>query len=280
MYLPRPIHFPSFLHALGWIHLESFIAISGDTVPFREPFIWGARGSMTPHPRLTIGFNRAAMFGGRGNSRVTLKNLAQTFVGIYAGGFGDSATPLGAFANQLLSADVSYRAPVPLFPKLYGEVAMDDGAGMYHNVPGIRLGAYLPGLPGARNVALGVERTSFAHSCCGNPSWYRNWSFTEAWAEQGRPLGHPLGGNGVELRTYTRSTFASARVTLAADAFARDRGTENLYAPARSGRSRGAEATLAVRIISQGDFVISTSFERGSRDWSASSLAAGLRTRF
>ncbi len=281
MYLPRPVHFPAFLRAMGWIQLESFIAMAGDTAPYRNPFLWGARGSMTPHPRLTIGFNRAAMFGGSGNAPVTLKNLARTFVGINSAGKSAANKQISFFANQLFSMDVRYRVPVPaLFPVIYGEAAMDDGAGMYHNVPGIRLGTYIPGIPGARTLGLGVERTSFAHSCCGNPAWYRNFSFTNGWAEDGRPLGHPLGGNGVEWRLYGRASFVAARVTLALDLFARDRGAENLFAPARAGSSRGAEGQLSVRMIPTADLVVSVSGEDGARGWSSSSLSTGIRAHF
>jgi hypothetical protein len=150
---------------------------------------------------------------------------------------------------------------------------------MYHKVPGVRAGAYVGALPGLPQVALGAERTSFAHSCCGNTVWYRNWRFIGGWAENGHPLGHPLGGQGVEWRAYARAALSNARVRLRADVFTRERGPENLFAPERMGSSRGGQAELQVRVHQAGDIVVGGSIEDGD-DWRSTSFATGVRLWF
>src|SRR5690625_1346431 len=80
---------------------------------------------------------------------------------------------------------------------------------------GVRVvGLELAAVPGLPEVALGIERTSFAKGCCGNTIWYRNWSLRGGWAAGGRPLGHPLAGHGVEWLVHGRADLFSARARI------------------------------------------------------------------
>src|SRR5690606_1243413 len=96
-----------------------------------------------------------------------------------------------------------------------------------------------PAVPGMESTSVGVEYTEFAASCCGNPEWYRHWSFPGSWATGDQPLGHPLGGHGSELLLLTETHLLDARLRLHGRFFVRERGIENLYVPGREGRSRG-----------------------------------------
>jgi hypothetical protein len=285
--LAERIYLPSVLRFLGPIHMETFFSrldSNGDERlgAFDNPWLWGARGSITPHSRVTIGLNRAAMFGGSGNSPVTIGNLARMiFTGNVRDSVGLVSVGSAAFSNQLLSMDVRLRPPLGMLPLvLYIEAGMDDASGAWRDVPGVRAGASLAAVPGLPQLRLGFERTSFAHSCCGNSAWYRNWSFRGGWADAGVPLGHPLGGQGVEHRLSMQLDANDARLRIGTAVFDRERGPENLYAPERAGGSRGV--TWVVELKARRDLELFTrgTFEDGERSWSETRLIAGGRLNF
>jgi hypothetical protein len=285
--LAERVYLPGPLRLLGKVHLESFFARiqnNGDTRlgGFEHPWMWGARGSVTPHPRVTIGLNRAAMFGGEGNSPVTAGNLAKM---IFTGNLRDSAGVVsigsGAFSNQLLSMDIRVRPPLGAIPLvLYAEAGMDDGSGAWRDVPGVRAGVSLAAVPGIPELKLGLERTSFAHSCCGNSAWYRNWSFRGGWADDGVPLGHPLGGQGVEWRLIAQLDALDTRLRVGGQAFRRERGPESLYAPEREGISNGVTWALEFKPRRDVELFVRGTFEEGERSWSETRLNVGGRLYF
>jgi len=59
--------------------------------------------------------------------------------------------------------------------------------------------------------------------------------------------------------------------------FARDRGRYNIYSPAREGRSVGGSAGAEYRLTTWLEAQATTTIERGSSGWTASSLTAQLR---
>ena len=52
-----------------------------------------------------------------------------------------------------------------------------------------------------------MEYAHFAHSCCGNPPWYRHKQFPGSWALRDVPLGHSLGGEGTEWLGFLRARY-------------------------------------------------------------------------
>ncbi len=277
-FLVHPIRFPWIFRVMGPIHIESFLSrvSGGDSI--RNPYFIGFRGTMTPNPRVTVGLNRAAMFGGEGNLPITLHNMAFLLVG----GTGHAADGSGAFANDVLSVDAEVRPPLgPLPVELYGEWGMDDSHGAYHHVPGFTAGGRLAALPGVPQVGLGLERTIFAVSCCGNPIWYRNYALRNGWADAGIPVGSPLAGNGSEWLAFGDAALLAARVRLRAQAFTRDRGDENLLAPQRAGTSRGGRLDLEVRTGPSLEVGLSLAGERaaGGR-WRTAQAVASLQLLF
>ncbi|HUF77116.1 MAG TPA: hypothetical protein VMM35_12600 [Longimicrobiales bacterium] len=117
-------------------------------------------------------------------------------------------------------------------------------------------------------------------SCCGNPPWYHHFELYDLWTAGGRPLGHLLGGHGTEWRAYVRGSGTDTRFRLEVDAFRRQRGAENLFAPERIGRShRGiAGATWAATRRGRTELRLDLEYERGD-GWSALRWAFGVRKR-
>jgi hypothetical protein len=108
------------------------------------------------------------------------------------------------FENQIGSLEGIFRLPtealIPL--TLFAEQGTEDLSGAPWSVPGLVFGVHIPAIPGFPELSGGFDRASFAISCCGNPEWYRHFSFPGSWTLGGEPLGHPLGGNGTEWRAF------------------------------------------------------------------------------
>ncbi len=258
------------LEHLGPIRFQGAISRVRNGDRIRDPWFWTARLSLEPHARLQIGFTRAVMLGGEGNSPWTLRNIAYTLIGKHAG-------EMGEFDNQVFAFDVHYRPPVGAIPLLvYLEWGMDDSAGALKDVPAIVAGVYLPSLPMLPAASFRLEHTTFAGSCCGNTIWYRNWAFRGGWTDDGVPLGHPLGGHGREWLAEVRADLHEARVRLVAGGIVRWRGHENLFAPQRAGDAAGGWLRAGVRVSPRLEVFFGGALERGSGGWSSRSADAAL----
>lgn len=248
----------------------SFGRVSTERHP-GDPFFWTARASLRPHHRLTLSANRAAMFGGSSVSTpFTLWNFVRLVGGLHT----------RDFENQVVSLEARYRIPAERWLPLttYLEWGFDDNAGAIRDVPGYVAGVFTPAVPGAPRVSAGVEHASFAHSCCGNPPWYRHAAFPGGWALRDLPFGHPLGGQGSESLAWARTDLARIPLTFHTRAWVRERGPENLYTPNRQGASRGGSVEMRWWGWKRTDATVVFSREAGA-EWSEVQLRAGL-TRF
>lgn len=237
-----------------------------------HPFLWTASARARPHPRITAAVNRAAMLGGDSVSvPITARNLLRVVGGWQTGGF----------ENQIVSLELGYRLPTEQWLPVSGyiEWGFDDAAGAISDVPGYVTGAFAPALPGFPQAALGVEHASFAHSCCGNPPWYRHSGHPGGWAYDQIPLGHPLGGNGSEWLAWVQVDPVQSPLSWDTRFWLRRRGGENLYAPDRIGRSVGGAGQVRVRARSRLDAHLTVSHEAGD-GWRESHLRAGLAKFF
>ncbi len=262
VYTRRPLRLPSILSLLGPFSLHAFAGAMWEDRHPDDPYIWGASGQFRPFERVTLGVHRAAFFGG--DEPVTFDRIFDMLVGRVAG--------IG-FEDQIVS--VSGRVVLPtehLLPlELYLEWAAEDAAGAWFDVPGRVFGAWTPALTFAPFAGVGVEYAHFATSCCGNPSWYRHWSFPGAWASRDLPLGHPIGGDGSEVLLHGLLAFPDAGVRLRTEAVRRNRREENLYSPGRSGASNGVSGELEWAPTSRLRLEMSGSREVGST-WSETTL--------
>jgi hypothetical protein len=267
-----PVRLP--LRFLGSLSAHAFVSRLDEARHPGNPWLWGMRLAVRPQRRFTLAFTRGAMFGGN-VAPVTPDRLLKSFFGVLRQNFD----------NQILSADVRWRVPtetlVPLV--VYGEWAADDGAGAADEQPAVLGGVTVPAVPGAPMLSFGAEYAHIAE-CCSHGSWYFHSEFGGEWARRGRPLGHPLGGGGHEARLYADADLPRG-LTLAADAFARERGVDaprtpgNLFAPARSGASHGASGSLTWRLRPAAQLQVKAAREQGSA-WHEQSLQASLRYLF
>lgn len=273
IFLTEPVRLPGFLRGLGSIRAEMMVSQLDNGDVITEPWLWVSRVSLQPHPRLVLGLNRGAIFGGKGNSPVTFGNLLRTFAGVHAG------DDRGEFANQVVSLDVRYRPPTGIPLVVWLEWGMEDSAGGWHRSPAILTGIELAGVPGVEALSIGLEHASFAAQSHKNPMWYRNLWMRGGWTHERRPLGHPLAGHGTEWRAYGSVDAFAARLRVRGDIRLRDRGEENLYAPARTGTSTAAELRGEWRAARWLDLALTGEVERAA-DWRASSWSANARVLF
>lgn len=271
--LTEPIRMPGFLRHLGPIRMHTFLS-QLEQNRYDRPWLWGTRGSIQPHPRLSLGVNRAVIFGGDGNGAFTLKNLTYIAIGKHAGQGSE-------YDNQIVSLDIRYAAPIERLPMLfYLEWGLEDSAGAWKDVPGVTAGVEVASVPGLPQLAMGLERTSFAESCCGNPIWYRHWSFREGWTDGGRLLGHPLGGHGTEWLAHARLELLESRLRVVTRYARRDRGAENLFAPLREGESQAVWLEVDYRPVPWLEARVRADREEGRDGWVQSAARAGLRFYF
>ncbi len=262
----RPVAVPW----IGRLGFETSLSRAADNGFIGWPWLWTMRLSAQPHPRLGIGFTRAAMFGGERNLPVTADRIWKVVIGkhVAEGGSG--------FENQLGSIDVRYRLPAPVPAVLRLEWGFEDSAGAISEQPGIVAAIDVVAVPGLPQAAVGLEYTRFAGLSLGHWIWYRHWWFHEGWTDEGRHMGHPLGGHGSEWRLYGGADLARSTLRLSSQLFARDRGEYNVYAPDREGGSFGAVVEVDWRVFRNVELLGGVAWEEGS-DWRDRSGRIGVR---
>ena len=272
LFLNEPVRLPWIFRHLGPFRFELFLSQMDSSGIVQDPFFWGARGSIQPTRNLILGLNRAAIFGGDGNSGSLLD-----FLEMLVGGYGGE---LGEFENQVVSADFRWVLPSDQQSiELYGEWAADDGSGMWHLAPALRAGIALPALAGWRHGFASVEGAYMgAKPANYNTYWYRNVYFRGSWAKDDVLLGHPLGGHGREIRLSLGSDLGLGKLQLRASGFARERGDENTWSPERAGNSLGVTTMINARWRAL-DLSLRGEFEKAG-GWKSNQLRLLARTYF
>jgi hypothetical protein len=268
--LQRPLRLPWVLRHLGDVRLETFLAPLERSRERVDPWLWGGRLSLTPHPRLSLAASRGAMFGGRDNGGFDVGDFARVLAGLR-----DTPPP---FENQLAAVDVSSLPPLGRWPVVvYVEWGAEDSAGSWAQVPGLITGARVAGLPLLPALSVTIEHAYRAGSCCGNPPWYWHGFFPGGWTVDGEPLGHSLGGQGHETRLGV--DLEAGGLSASADVFLRRRRAENLYAPARSGDSYGGRFQMTADLSSRTALNVDALGEFGDSDWRLVRILAGGTVR-
>ena len=248
---PSGFRLPGFLAGLGRVRVNQVVSRFKRSGDISHPWFVATRLSFAPTDRISVGINRAALFGGEGNEPVTLGRVL-----LMAFGITDSRGKDSDFENQVASLDVAWNAGRSVL--LWAEYGFDDAGTSFILVPGLTVGVVWSSPAWARSLSIGGSVTGIASSCCGHPAWYVHGALADGWADGGVPLGHPLGGNGLEAGVDVSFDPIEEPVLARGRLFIRDRGRENLYALERHGRTAGFEAWLQAWL---GSFRLEPSFE-------------------
>jgi hypothetical protein len=281
----EPFRLPWILRYVGAIRFESFLSRLDSNAAIPKPWFLGTHVSISPHPRLLIGGTQAYMFGGEGVTPVTWRTVWSMLRshGITSAG--------SEFENGMASWEIRFRPPIPVVPlSFYMEWGTDDNHAAWTLFPGRVIGAQVIAVPGLPSLSLGFEHAGFSRPPCtgagSDPhceyyaTWYRHYLFEDGWTVDRQPIGHPLGGEGSEWLAYGTWDDAAHRLRFDVRAFHRDRGSYNIYAPDRDGRSIGGAISAVYRSTPNLDLLFRGAFEDGQADWSEASLLAGLRWVF
>ena len=257
----RPAMLPGWLGYIGPVTFHAFAARVTGAPHADGTVLHGTSLQARPHPRLTLGAQRAVMFGGDSADVDAGTVLRMLFF------------VANRSENNLYSFTYRWRVPterwVPL--TLYGEWAGDDTAGGLTEGPGGTIGGTVPSVPGIPQLALGFERSFFGRFP--RREWYTHYAFP--WIADGLSLGHPLGGNGTELLGYARADLLQARLRVGGHAALRERTPHNLYAPGRRGASRALGVQLAWRVLTRADLHAAWLYEDGE-GWTDRDARAGF----
>ena len=281
--LTEPIRLPWVFRYIGAIRFETFLSRLDSNATVPKPWFFATHASISPHPRLLIGVTQAFMFGGEGVAPFTWNNFKEMFL---THGLQSAGTE---FENGMASGEVRFRPPIPLVPlTLYMEWGGDDNHAAWTLFPGRVFGGQIPAVPGLPALSLGLEHAGFSRPCTGcdgchceyYATWYRHYLFKDGWTVDRQPIGHPLGGQGSEWLAYGTWDDPASRFRFDARGFVRDRGSYNIYAPDRAGRSIGGQLSTVYRTTPNMDLLLTGALEDGKADWRESSLFAGLRWIF
>lgn len=285
VYTLRPFRFPSFLRHMGTWSAHTFVSRLSEPRHPGDPWLWGANLEWRPHRRLTLSGNRVAIFGGDSvGVPTTPRTILEMLWGDTQVNGSDVVRETNAFENQSASVEIAFHPPtesvLPL--RLHIEAGMEDidvKRGL-RDSPGFVAGISIPAVPGAPWLQLGFERTNIAYTApeTRNGVWYRHFAHKGGWALDEGPLGHALGGHGYESMGYARADLLDSRLRLAGRYFERNRGQQNLYAPARRGRSSGFAIDVQWRFRPWGELRMSEYRESGG-SWDEHRFEAGVALR-
>ena len=277
LHTKRPFHLPGFLSGLGSIRGGFLLARMERSGTVRGPWFTAARVLLSPSHSVSIGLNRAALFGGDGNTEsVTLGNIALMTLGVTSYLGKDSG-----FENQVASVDIWARTTIADIPLAgYLEFGLDDVGVRIWASPAVILGFEVPRVPRLGGLGLGVEHARFSHSGSGKPPWYRHGQLGEGWTDAGRLLAHPLGGHGSEWSVHLTHGPTGPLSHLRGRVYTRSRGDENLFAPDWQGRSLGGQVDLTVRALGPAWMRVRGAWEGGRAGWESWSADVGAGVAF
>jgi len=197
---PEPFALPWVFRHIGLLKLTGFVTRLEDDRDFANPYLAGARLDIKPHPYVSIGLSRTAMFGGAGR-HVDADVIWDV---ITAQTENVAAEP----GNQLASFDAKIVLPFS-FQKVvvYGELGGEDEAGSLPSRNAHLVGVHLPGAFGFDALDLNVE---YAETYIGKypGMWYWHHIYTTGYTYDGKVIGHHMGTDAKDL--FLSASYRSA----------------------------------------------------------------------
>ena len=272
---------------IGLLTFDLSLSRLGSPHHASNTLLWEWSLQYQPVPRLTFGLQSGVMMGGATWEQLTGSPFTVNDF-LHAITFGGGGEQNNGAANNLFSIAGRWRLPtedwVPV--TLYLDWGGDDNGGAWLQAPGIDAGLFIPSLPFAPEVSVGIEASFFGEVCkeqtggtfCRSPGYSLNWyTHSYSWTQGNLPLGHRMGGNGRELLLYASADLLDAKLLIRGDAFLRDRFSGNLYAP-YTGSSGGFDLQATWR-VGIGEVGVNGRLEAG-KSWTAGSAGARVAVFF
>ena len=186
---PEPVLLPWIFRYLGPFRVAFFVTqLEDDRNDVPEPYYWGMRLDFKPHPRVEIGFQRAALLGGEGRPS-DLSIWWKSFTGK-----GENLSDEEA-GDQKAGVDMKVTLPFQVQPvQVYAEVSGEDEAGYLPSRLAYLGGIYLPRILSADRLSLRAEYAT--NHIDGHPNyWYWHHIYQSGYTYDGRIIGHHMGSD-------------------------------------------------------------------------------------
>ena len=205
---PSPWRLPSFLHWLGPLRWDFFVAVMGGHHYPPDPGIDGQKFSFKPTPNLEFGFSRTIVF-----RPVTMHMFLRGFFS-----FGDNNTTTpgspGDVGDRRSGFDFSYRIPgLRNWLVVYNDGLTDDEVSplAYPQKSLMNPGLYLPQIPHLPQLDFRAEAAwsdppALAHKH--GQYFYYNGAYHDAYTNDGHLLGSWVGREGRGLQLWSTYWFS------------------------------------------------------------------------
>jgi len=269
---------------IGLLTFDLSLALLGSPHHAANTLLWEWSLQYQPVPRLTFALQSGIMMGGATWEQLTGSPFTfSDFLRIitYQSGYNGNGAE-----NNVFSVSGRWRLPteavIPL--TVYLDWGGDDNGGAWLQVPGVDAGVFIPSLPFAPEVSVGIEASFFGEICNERTggtfcrSWPLYWyTHNYSWTVGDTPLGHRMGGNGRELFLFAAADLLDAKLLIRGDVFLRDRFTGNLYTP-YTGSSGGFDLQATWR-VGIGEVGVNGRLEAG-KGWTAGGAGARVAVFF
>ena len=196
---PEPFALPWIFRHIGLLKLTGFVTRLEESRDFANPYLAGLRLDMKPHPYVSIGLSRVAIFGGAGR-HVDSGVIWDVITAGNENVVGDPGNQLGSFDAKIV-LPFSFQEVV-----IYGELGGEDEAGSLPSRNAHLAGVYLPGAFGLDNLDLRVEYgETYISKYPG--MWYTHHIYTSGYTYDGRVIGHHMGTDAKDL--FLSAAYAS-----------------------------------------------------------------------
>lgn len=217
---PGPVVLPWIFKYLGPFHFDLFASkLEKDRADVSEPYLWGMRVNIKPHPNLELGLERTSLTGGQGRPTTW-----QTWFNSFTGRHEHCSDPQGCYyksSDQRAGYDLKLTLPFEVQPlQVYMEADGEDSYGNY-NLPrywAYLYGMYLPRVLSLERLEFRLEwARTFDRRADKPTTWYLNDIYTSGYTYHGLIIGHHMGTDSRDLfAEFTiRAPEKSASLSLA-----------------------------------------------------------------
>lgn len=216
---PEPVVLPWMFRYLGLFRLTAFVTrLEKDRPDVPEPYLWGMRLNLKPHPYVEIGLQRTALLGGKGQSN----SLSTWWKSFTAKGENEPGKEAG---DQRAGGDIKITIPWKIQPfQVYLEAAGEDEAGGLPAKWAYLGGVYLPRLLSFEPLGIRVEYATTHVSRYPNV-WYTHHIYKTGYTYYGRIIGHHMGTDSEDL--YAEIEYLFQKIPMSVNVWL-DRERHNL----------------------------------------------------